>query len=128
MFENLQVFQTSAAMARHAGQQQALASQNVANADTPGYAGKELAPFASHYATTGTAGAQRATRAEHLHGSIEGSQIPVTEQRGDDNPNGNTVSLETELLKAAEAKSDHERALAIYKSALDIIRMAVRTN
>ncbi|KIN74549.1 FlgB family protein [Sulfitobacter guttiformis] len=127
MFENLKVFKTAAAMAGHAAQSQALISQNVANADTPGYVGKQLAPFEALYAPVDAAGSQRATRQGHLHGSISGQQMSATDMRNGDNPNQNTVSLEAELLKAAEAKSNHDRSLAIYKSALDVLRAAVRT-
>jgi flagellar basal-body rod protein FlgB len=114
-------------MAGHAAQSQALISQNVANADTPGYVGKEMAPFASLYSAPDAAGSQRATRAGHLHGSTDGTQMSPVDMRGGDDPNENTISLETELLKAAEANSHHERALAIYKSALDVLRVAGRT-
>lgn len=127
MFENLRVFQTASAMARHAGQSQALISQNVANADTPGYVGKKMPPFATLYRPIETGVSQRATREGHLHGTTDNSQIAPIDMRGGDNLNQNTVTLEAELLKAAEAKSQHDRALAIYKSSLDVLRVAVRT-
>lgn len=127
MFENLSVFQTASAMAGHAAQRQALIAQNVANADTPGYVGKQLPPFAALYTPTEAPGIQRATREGHLHGSSSAPQLAPIDMRGGDNPNDNTVSLENELLKAAEAKSHHDRALAIYKSALDVLRVAART-
>lgn len=127
MFENLTIFQTSSAMARHAGQSQAVISQNVANADTPGFVGKQMPPFAMLYAPADAAGNQRATRDGHLNGATGAQKMAATEMRGGDNPNKNTISLESELLKAAEAKSNHDRALAIYKSALDVLRAAVRT-
>jgi flagellar basal-body rod protein FlgB len=127
MFENLSVFQTASAMAQHAGQRQALISQNVANADTPGYLGKDMVPFAAQYSSSDGAVTQRATRAGHLHGSRDGQHLAGIEMRGGDNPNENSISLEGELLKAAEAKSHHDRALAIYKSALDVLRLAGST-
>lgn len=127
MFENLTVFQTSAAMARHAGQSQALISLNVANADTPGYVGKELAAFETLYAPLDAVATQRATRVGHLNGSVEGYELAATEMRAGGSPNGNTVSLEVELLKSADAKSDHDRTLAIYKFALDVLRTAAST-
>lgn len=127
MFENLDVFQTAAAMARHAGQSQALISQNVANADTPGYVGREMPPFAMLYASTGAVDGQRATRAGQLHGSMTAREIAPVEMRSSENLNGNTISLEAEMLKAADAKSHHDRALAIYKSALDVLRTVVST-
>lgn len=125
MFENLDVFKMSSAMARHAGQSQALISQNVANADTPGFKGREMPPFAALYAPSGPAIVQRATRAQHLNGASSDAAMAPQEMRGGNSPNGNGVSLETELLKAAEAKSHHDRALAIYKSALDVLRATI---
>jgi flagellar basal-body rod protein FlgB len=127
MFENLVVFQTASAMAGHAAQSQALISQNVANADTPGYVGRQMLPFAEIYAAPNAAGHQRATREGHLNGSTGPAQMAVIDMRGSDNPNGNTITLENELLKAAQAKSHHDRALAIYKSSLDVLRAASRT-
>lgn len=127
MFENLTIFKTASAMAGHAAQSQALISQNVANSDTPGYVGKQMPPFAALYTPDEAAGTQRATRAGHMHGLSSAGQMAPVEMRGGDNPNDNTVSLESELLKAADAKSHHDRALAIYKSALDVLRVASRT-
>jgi flagellar basal-body rod protein FlgB len=126
MFENLSVFKTASAMAGHAAQSQALISQNVANSDTPGFVGKQMPPFAALYSPSDSSGIQRATREGHLHGGTVVQMAPV-EMRNSDNPNGNTISLESELLKAADAKSHHDRALAIYKSALDVLRTASRT-
>ena len=127
MFENLSVFQTSSAMAGHAAQSQALISQNVANSDTPGYVARQLPPFSTLYTSSEAGGLQRATRSGHLNGSVDGFEISATEIRSGSNPNQNTVSLEGELLRSAEAKSQHDRALAIYKSALDVLRTAART-
>jgi flagellar basal-body rod protein FlgB len=127
MFENLVVFQTASAMAGHAAQSQALISQNVAKADTPGYVGKQMLPFGDIYTAPDGASAQRATRERHLNGSASSTLMAGVDMRGADNPNGNTISLETELLKAAQAKSHHDRALAIYKSSLDVLRAASRT-
>lgn len=124
MFENLNVFKMSHAMAVHAGRQQAVAAQNVANADTPGYAARELPSFASTYRSDATA-QQRATRQRHLNGGGGGSTVLTRDTRQESSPNGNNVSLETEMMKAASAKREHDRALAIYKSGLTILRNAL---
>ncbi|QUJ76290.1 FlgB family protein [Sulfitobacter albidus] len=126
MFDNLNVFRMASSMAQHAGQQQALISQNVAHADTPGYRGSRLPDFASLYTGDDSAGAQRATRARHLHGNQGDLSLAAVEMRASNSPNGNTISLETELLEAAQAKSHHDRALAIYKSGLDTLRATMR--
>ena len=128
MFENLDVFKISAAMAKHAGQRQAIIAQNVANADTPGYTARDLPAFKSIYMPADAAGSQRATRARHLNGTVNGTAaITPIEVRDQAALNGNQVSLETEMLKSAGAKRAHDRALAIYKSSLGILRSTIRT-
>ena len=72
MFENLDVFKMSSAMAQHAGQRQAVIAQNVANADTPGFIARDIPDFQSFYASPDDAGHQRATRAGHLNGIAPG--------------------------------------------------------
>ena len=127
MFQNLTVFETAHAMAVHAGRRQAVIAQNVANADTPGFVARDLPSFQDMYGTADAAASrQRATRAGHLHGAsfteIEGM---LQEDRSFAAPDGNTVSLETEMLRATDAKRQHDRSLAIYKSALTILRTSL---
>jgi flagellar basal-body rod protein FlgB len=47
---------------------------------------------------------------------------PVVDANGAASPNGNTVSLENEMLKSLGAKRQHDRALAIYKSSMTLLR------
>ncbi len=127
MFQNLTVFETAHAMAVHAGQRQAVISQNVANADTPGFVARDMPSFQEIYAPK-DAGAtrQRATRAGHLHGLTAGGVDGLIEQdRSFASPDGNSVSIETEMLRATEIKREHDRSLAIYKSALNILRASL---
>ncbi|MEL6464881.1 MAG: FlgB family protein [Pseudomonadota bacterium] len=127
MFQNLAVFETAHAMAMHAGQRQAVISQNVANADTPGYAARDIPAFTDVYApAAGNAFSQRATRGAHLHGAMM-ANFPATiqEDKSFAAPDGNSVSLETEMLRATDAKRQHDRSLAIYRSALTILRSSL---
>lgn len=124
MFQNLTVFETAHAMAVHAGQRQAVIAQNVANADTPGFVARDLQEFQRVYASAESA--QRATRPGHLNGG-SGATLDglVREDRSFAAPDGNSVSLETEMLRATDAKRQHDRSLAIYKSALNILRSSL---
>ena len=40
-------------------------------------------------------------------------------------PNGNSVSLETEMLRAVDVQRQHSLALAIYRSGLSVLRTAI---
>ena len=127
MFQNLTVFETAHAMATHAGQRQAVIAQNVANADTPGFIARDLPAFQDIYSSSQNGNTlQRATREGHLHGT-KGADVAglVTEDRSLAAPDGNSVSLETEMLRATDAKRQHDRSLAIYKSALNILRSSL---
>ncbi|MGH1412417.1 MAG: FlgB family protein [Pelagimonas sp.] len=122
MFQNLDIFRTAMAMARHAGNQQALSSQNIANADTPGYRAREMPKFQDTLRDSMIG--QRATRSSHLHGNsdwgVEGSINDIALD-----PNGNTVSLEEEMVKAVDAKRHHDKAMAIYRSNLSVLRSSL---
>lgn len=129
MFENLDVFRIASSMARYAGQKQAVVAQNVANSDTPGYVARDLPSFQSFYTGPSLAGEPRATRARHLNSATQAmGAAPVIEVEAAGNPNGNQVSVETEILKSVSAKRQHDRALAIYKSSLSVLRTAMRTS
>jgi flagellar basal-body rod protein FlgB len=127
MFQNLAVFETAQAMAVHAGKKQAVVAQNVANADTPGYVARDLPDFKELYAPLDAGGhPARATRDGHLHGTRQGSVADLMlEDQSFASPDGNTVSLETEMLRGTDAKRQHDRALAIYRSALTVLRSSL---
>jgi len=128
VFENLDIFRMSSAMAHHAGARQALIAQNMANADTPGYAARDLEPFQAYLATNTSDFSPRATRASHLHGAGANQPYdPTIRHEGEADPNRNSVSIETEMVKAVEVKRQHNRALAIYKHSLTVLRGAVST-
>ena len=122
MFQSLDVLKTAMSMARHAGQAQAVSAQNMANADTPGYRAKDMPDFARTLREP--LSQQRATRATHLNGST-GREVEAVDRRAVQDPNGNTVSLELEMLNAVAADRQHSRALAIYRSGLNILRASL---
>ena len=124
MFEKLQIFRMAHAMAQHAGARQSVLARNMANADTPGYAARDVAPFADTY-QGGGGFAQRTTRPGHIGESSGGYAVELRNAAdGQTDPNGNSVSLEQEMLKSVDVKRQHDRALAIYKSSLTILRAA----
>ena len=126
MFENLEIFRMSNAMAVHAGMRQAVVAENIANADTPGYAARDVQPFEELLKQNAGGYGMRATRASHLNGTAAGHDIAISERRDvQADPNGNSVSLELEMLNAVEVKRQHDRALAIYKSAMTTLRTSL---
>lgn len=121
MFEKLELTRMAQALMAHSGARLAVAARNVAHADTPGYRAMDLPDFAETYQS---GDALRATRVGHTGGMGQGAFIPKT-AGGWTDPNGNSVSLESEMLRTAEARQAHEMALAVYRSASAITRAAL---
>ncbi len=124
MLEKLETIRMSRAMSAHASERAKLLASNVANADTPGYLAKDLSPFAESYRSAGRA-PMRQTRPGHLDGASGGPDSRLIEERGGQSPNGNSVSLETEMIRTAEVKRQHDMSLAIYRSSLTMLRSAL---
>ena len=126
MFGKLDIFRMAGSMAVHAGTRQAAIAQNVANADTPGYKTRDIAPFSDIVKTRQAPSGLRATREGHLMGSQDAFQPEFqVEEVQSDSPNGNAVSIEMEMLKAVETQRQHEKSVAIYRSALAIMRTSL---
>jgi len=125
MFDNLAVFRMAHAMAEHAGTRQTVIARNIANADTPGYAARDIPSFQAVIEADSAGFGLRATRSTHL--SAADAQPFTVDERRDamPDPNGNSVSLETEMVHAADTMRQHDRALAIYRSSLGILRSAL---
>ncbi len=121
MLEKLELTRMAQAMASHAGARLGVVAGNIAHADTPGYKAQDLPDFAETYSSGDR---MKATRAGHLGASNTGA--PETRiVRGPDAPNGNTVNLETEMVRAVAVRQDHEMALAIYRNTSEIIRTSL---
>ena len=125
MFYDLNVFKTAHAMATHAGQRQAFIARNMANADTPGYQPRDIEAFRKAFENSGREVAMTATRTGHLNGGAGPQPWAEYEVAPSGDPNGNGVSVEEEMFKAVEVKRQHDRALTIYKSSMNILRSSI---
>jgi flagellar basal-body rod protein FlgB len=121
MFEKLELTRMAQAMASHAGARLGVVAANIAHADSPGYKARDLPDFAEAYRGRD---AMRTTRAGHLGDSADASaQARIV--RGPGSPNGNTVSLETEMVRGVEVRQHHEMALAVYRVTSEIVRASL---
>jgi len=124
MFTSLDVLQTAMNMARHAGSRQAVTAANLANADTPGYRARSIAPFSEIYETS-SAESLRRTRPGHLGVDTGAAKATAEFSDSEPAPNGNSVSIEQEILNAVEIQREHNRALTIYKHSLEVLRLSL---
>lgn len=123
MFERLALSRLAGALAGHAVARQGLVAENVANADTPGYRARDVRPFSEMVEDAGFG--LRTTRSDHMSDAPGTGEGRTTERTAQPSPNGNTVSLETEMVAAAETRQSHDLALAVYRSAGSIVRASL---
>lgn len=115
MLNNLKLLDIYSAMARHSAAEQSVRAENIANADQPGYKAREIEAFSDYLDRTSGA----ADAAPHRSGfRVRISDMPAE-------PNGNTVNLEYEALRAAEAAGQHDMAVTVYNKSLDLLRTAL---
>jgi len=113
MFDRLDIMRMAQAWATHAATRQQAITQNVANADTPGYRSRDAIPFADFWAAS-------------RDGSLPTRDtILIEPQPASVSPNGNSVSIEVEMMRAVEARQQHETALGIYSMARDMLRASI---
>ncbi len=126
MFEKLELTRMAQALATHAGARMGVVAQNVAHADTPGYRAQDVASFAESYHQGGQT-EMRATRSGHFSGASGANDPPLTLRKHSlaGAPNGNSVSIEQEMVKAASARQDHDMALTIYRNTSSILRASL---
>ncbi len=124
MFDRIETLQMARALTGHAVQRQKLIAQNVANADTPDFKSRDLSGFAETYRSHVSA-EMRATRQGHLTGLSWGGAQRVEDAGGEPAPNGNTVSIEDEMIRIASARREFELSLAVTRSAMSLIRTSI---
>lgn len=127
MTDSLDILRMTQAMAQHAAQRQSLIARNIAHADTPGFRAQDIPDFADIYAADGSPPmAMRATRPGHLAPVAPPQSARAAEvARGEESPDGNTVSLEIEMMRAVDARRQHDMALTVYSKSLDLLRASM---
>lgn len=115
---------------QHLSQRQKLIAQNVANADTPGYTPSDLKPFTPAAMNTPTTGGVGMVRTSAMHiGSAPVTPPrwkPVKSPGSETTLDGNSVVLEEEMIRMAEARTNYDAAIGLYQKSLGLLRMAAR--
>ena len=103
-------------------------AQNIANADTPDYAAKDLkAP--DFKAMASAASQMRVSDPRHMGAAGTAGASNYTVQRAPDGEaslTGNQVSIETQAMKLSQTRQDYALAASIYRKGLSMLRIAAR--
>ena len=111
-------------------QRQDVLSQNVANADTPGYQARDLQPLAFGDALQQAALRPAVTHAGHLLGtSADPAAAKVkTITPWEVSPDGNGVVLEQQMTQLAETQADYQMATELYRKQIAMLKTAIGSN
>jgi flagellar basal-body rod protein FlgB len=110
-------------------ERQRLLAENVANADTPGYRPRDLAPLDFGRQVQQVSGQLQLalTSPAHLAGGGAAGSGFAAERSGkyDVRPTGNSVNLEDEMIKVAANQMDHQAAISLYSRSMGLLKTAI---
>ncbi|MEO1242626.1 MAG: FlgB family protein [Pseudomonadota bacterium] len=124
MMDDINILKLASAMARHAAARHTVLSENLANADTANYKAKDIEPFAEAYTRFAKHNAM-AANSSGLPNQTPEWRVQSIDGGGVMSPNGNNVSIEDQMMRSIEAQQDHQAATAIYRKAMNIVRMTL---
>lgn len=119
---------------------QTLLSENVANADLPGFRPRDLAKPRFDRATgelaqpdrpagaAGSRGGLAVTSPAHIAlatGADGPGADPRRVQGFEIRPSGNGVNLEEEMMKAGDNQADYQLAVSMYQKSMDTLKIAI---
>jgi flagellar basal-body rod protein FlgB len=128
--QGIGLFRMISQQLRWLGQRQEVLSQNVANADTPGYRARDLQPLAFGDALQQATLRPATTQAGHLLGKAgdPAAAKVKTITPWEVSPDGNGVVLEQQMTSLAETQSDYQMATEIYRKQIGMLKTAIGSN
>ena len=97
-------------------QRQLAVSQNVANANTPGYRTADVQPFQSVLRSEQLGLARSNPNHIALAATLSAPAVDTNDESDPATPSGNNVSLEQEMLKAGDIAGQFSLNTSVYKS------------
>ncbi len=132
MLEGINLFRLAGGRMQYLAERQTVIARNIANADTAGYVSRDLVPFDSAMAggaTTGTATGLSMARtcADHLGGTTTAAtnMVSTTTAGYSEKPDGNGVSIEEQMIKAADNTNAFALVSAAYAKSIAIMKMSI---
>jgi flagellar basal-body rod protein FlgB len=110
-------------------QRQEVLTQNVANADTPGYSARDIKPldFSDELrkaeSPMQTAGQLTVTDPRHI--SISSAPSAFEDYQVNGGSGGSTASLEQEMIKVSDTQAQFQAATNLYAKAVTMMKTAI---
>jgi flagellar basal-body rod protein FlgB len=130
MLDGIDVFRISGARMRQLSERQNVLAQNIANADTPHYRARDVKAFSFDSTLLRTQPGLlplrlASTQAGHFGAARGGAEV-VTDRANSytEDPDGNTVNLEEQMVKQADVAKAYDLTTLVYKRGTALLRTA----
>lgn len=110
-------------------ERQRVVAQNVANADTPGYAARDLKVPTDFAQAMRAGGGLPVARTHAAHIAPRTDMARFTSRTAPDSEttlDGNSVVVEEQMLKMAESRMAYDAAIGLYQKSMTMLRLAAR--
>ena len=113
-------------------QRQDVISENVANANTPGYRAKDVKELSFRELMQSGSGVPTSGRTQPGHmdmtsSNSRGADVVELETSWEASPDGNSVVLEDQMMQVSLNQMEYQSAINLYRKSLDILRTAIRS-
>ena len=141
MIEKIDLFRLAGARMDYLAERQSVIARNIANADTPGYTARDLTPFSfanvmarqgGTAASTGPGLEMARTSTAHLtatpaaSAAVTAAGVPAKPSGNyGEKPDGNRVSIEEQMIKAADNTSAFALVSAAYAKSISIMKLSI---
>ena len=127
---NLTLFKMTDQKLDWLSERQAILSQNIANADSPGYRARDLTPLNFKDTLQDAVRLPVAvTEGSHLAGTGPRSEYRIDKKNAKEvyeaSPNGNGVVLEEQMVAMQESKLQHDLATNLYSKHITMFKTAL---
>ncbi len=110
-------------------ERQRVIAENVANADTPGYVGRDLKQPTDFAAAMRAGRGLQMARTNPAHLAPAGTPVRFDPTKAPDSEttlDGNAVVVEEQMLKMAESRMAYDAAIGFYQKSMSMIRLAAK--
>ena len=129
MFEDLTLFAMAQRQIDYLARRQSVLSENIANANTPQFKEKDLAPVSFKDLMAPPAAAVQASVTNPMHVSPEVMPInfeQITVHRPEESkPDGNQINIEDQMQKVGETKGKYELAVNLMMKNISMLKTAI---
>jgi flagellar basal-body rod protein FlgB len=138
MLDQIDLFRLTGDRMRYLTERQRVIAKNIANADTPGFQAQDSTPFTFSSAVLNTsspsvnnaghAASLTLARTEPGHIALPApgsAQAASKASAYSEKPDGNTVSLEEQMVKSADIGNGFALASAAYTKSISLMKIAI---